>query len=117
MDSNQERENNKLHGIIAVDDEGKVLHLCCYLRPPTENDFKDLEEELLSDEEFGIQYEDWHLMNAPEETLNEMLSSEDQKYVIEQLQVKIDEQWLEEHTVTYKGDEIEEDVPEKNDDC
>lgn len=52
---------NIKHGIIAFTVTGEedsptisVLHFCGYEEPPTEHDWKNLEDELNTDEDFGL---------------------------------------------------------------
>jgi hypothetical protein len=58
------------YAVIAVNSEGKILHSIFQEHKPTEDDFLHYEEELATDEELGMMYEDdYILIEANEPTL------------------------------------------------
>ena len=59
------------HGIVAINEDGEVLHFCGYTRKPTEEDYANLDEELQSDPEFKLIGEDYDLVECPKDLLTE----------------------------------------------
>ncbi len=55
------------YGIVAVADDGEILHFSGYEHEPQKVDFDSLESELRTDPEFGITCDAWVLRIATDE--------------------------------------------------
>lgn len=62
------------YGIVAIDEDGAIVHFVGYENRPTKTDFDEIYEELKTDPEFDLMDDDFILEHATQEQIEYVIA-------------------------------------------